>query len=88
MKNVSTAYRNKIEDGAALYAYAKITLADGTELELTSEDDFTIDGNGYSESAGVSSFPLGVAVAKTISLNIDKANERLSQYDFWYARIV
>ena len=88
MKNVSTAYRNKIEDGAALYAYAKITLADGTELELTSEDDFTIDGNGYSESAGVSSFPLGVAVAKTISLNIDNSNERFSQYDFWYARIV
>lgn len=88
MKNVSIAYRNKIEDGAALYAYAKITLADGTELELTSEDDFTIDGNGYSESAGVSSFPLGVAVAKTISLNIDNSDERFSQYDFWYARIV
>ena len=88
MKNVSIAYRNKIEDGAALYAYAEITLADGTELELTSEEDFIIDGNGYSESAGASSFPLGAAVAKTITLNIDNSDERFSQYDFWYARIV
>lgn len=88
MKNVSIAYRNKIEDGADLYAYAEITLADGTELELTSEEDFIIDGNGYSESAGASSFPLGAAVAKTITLNIDNSDERFSQYDFWYARIV
>lgn len=88
MKNVSIAYRNKIEDGADLYAYAEITLANGTELELTSEEDFIIDGNGYSESAGASSFPLGTAVAKTITLNIDNSDERFSQYDFWYARIV
>lgn len=88
MKNVSIAYRNKIEDGAGLYAYAEITLADGTELGLTSEEDFIIDGNGYSESAGASSFPLGAAVAKTITLNIDNSDERFSQYDFWYARIV
>ena len=63
MKNVSNEFRNIISKGGPFYAYARITLANGTELELNSNDDFSSDGNGYSESGG-GGFPLGVAMAK------------------------
>lgn len=87
MKNVSYKFKEIIHNGGPFYAYAKVVLADGQELEFDSENDFLVDGNGYSESGGVSSFPLGVAVAKAITLNLDNSNEKYSNYDFYYARI-
>lgn len=87
MKNVSYKFKEIIHNGGPFYAYAKVVLADGQELEFDSENDFLMDGNGYSESGGVSSFPLGVAVAKAITLNLDNSDEKYSEYDFYYARI-
>nr|DAF09690.1 MAG TPA: Putative tail protein [Caudoviricetes sp.] len=86
MKNVSNAFKKVIKDGGPFYAYAKVTLSNGTQLELNSKDDFYIEGNNYTESSE-SGFPLGVAVAKTIDIGIDNSDERFSGYDFYYARI-
>lgn len=86
MKNVSNAFKKVIKDGGPFYAYAKVTLSNGTQLELNSKDDFYISGNNYTESSE-SGFPLGVAVAKTIDIGIDNSDERFSNYDFYYARI-
>lgn len=87
MKNVSNEFRNIIAKGGPFYAYARITLANGTELELNSNDDFSSDGNGYSESGG-GGFPLGVAMAKTIEIAIENLDGRFSDYDFNGAKIV
>jgi hypothetical protein len=87
MKNVSYDFKEIIHNGGPFYAYAKVVLADGQKLELNSERDFLLDGNGYSESGGASSFPLGIAAAKTMRIALDNSEQQYSEYDFYYARI-
>lgn len=69
-KNVSNQFKNIIKNGGPFYAYAVMTLADGTEITLTSENDFTVSGSGYSEESD-SGFPFGSALSKIITLNLD-----------------
>lgn len=69
-KNVSNNFKNIIKNGGPFYSYAVMTLADGTVIELTSENDFSISGSGYSEDSE-RGFPLGVALSKAITLNLD-----------------
>ena len=69
-KNVSNNFKNIIKNGGPFYSYAVMTLADGTVIELSSENDFTISGSGYSEDSE-SGFPLGSALSKAITLNLD-----------------
>lgn len=86
MKNVSNKFKNIIEKGGPFYAYAKVLFADGTEITLDSEDDFSISDNGYSESGG-DDLPLGSALSKTITLSLFNEDGRFSDYDFYYAQI-
>ena len=69
-KNVSNNFKNIIKNGGPFYSYAVMTLADGTVIELSSENDFTISGSGYSEDSE-SGFPLGSALSKAITLSLD-----------------
>lgn len=87
MKNASTLLKKYIKTGGAFYAYAVVTLSTGEKLTLTSDRDFMISPNSYTEQGGSDGFPLGVAVSKTITLTIDNIDERYSKYDFYYARI-
>lgn len=87
MKNASTLLKKYIKTGGAFYAYAVVTLATGEKLTLTSDRDFMISPNSYTEQGGSDGFPLGAAVSKTITLTIDNIDERYSKYDFYYARI-
>lgn len=87
MKNASTLLKKYIKKGGAFYAYAVVTLATGEKLTLTSDRDFMISPNSYTEQGGSDGFPLGAAVSKTITLTIDNIDERYSKYDFYYARI-
>ena len=64
-----------------------VTLATGEKLTLTSDRDFMVSPNSYTEQGGSDGFPLGAAVSKTITLTIDNIDERYSKYDFYYARI-
>lgn len=86
MKNVSDKLKNIIEKGGLFYAYAKVLFADGTEITLDSEDDFSISDNGYSESGG-DDLPLGSALSKTITLSLFNEDGRFSDYDFFYSQI-
>lgn len=86
MKNVSDKLKNIIEKGGLFYAYAKVLFADGTEITLDSEDDFSISDNGYSESGG-DDLPLGSALSKTITLSLFNEDGRFSGYDFFYSQI-
>ncbi len=87
MKNASTLLKKYIKTGGAFYAYAVVTLATGEKLTLTSDRDFMISPNSYTEQGGSDGFPLGAAVSETITLTIDNIDERYSKYDFYYARI-
>lgn len=86
MKNVSDKLKNIIEKGGLFYAYAKVLFADGTEITLNSENDFSISDNGYSESGG-DDLPLGSALSKTITLSLFNEDGRFSDYDFFYSQI-
>lgn len=69
-KNVSNQFKNIIKNGGPFYAYAAVIFADGSQTIMNSKTDFMATGNGYSESSEAG-FPLGVAISKTITLNID-----------------
>lgn len=86
MKNVSNEFKEIIKAGGPFYAYAKVVLANGEQLTVDSENDFSIDGNGYSESGG-SGFPLGVAMSKQIAILLDNSDDRYSGCDFYGAKI-
>lgn len=86
MKNLSNKAKLSIYNKCPIYAYAKIILADRTELTLTSQEDFFISGNSYSQSGG-DGFPLGVAVCKTINVCIDNHSGKYNEYDFYKATI-
>ena len=72
-KNVSDNFRNIIKTGGPFYAYASVLLATGETIIMTSEQDFTLTGNGYSGDGGTG-FPLGMALSKSITLNIDNTS--------------
>jgi len=86
MKNVSTEFREKVENGSACYAYANVVLRNGTKLTLDPSKDFRIDGNSITTNGG-SSFPLGVALSRTIELNLDNYDGRFDAIDFYGAEI-
>lgn len=86
MKNVSTEFRKKVENGSACYAYANVVLQNGTKLTLDPSKDFRIDGNSITTNGG-SSFPLGVALSRTIELNLDNYDGRFDAIDFYGAEI-
>lgn len=71
-KNVSDNFKNIIKTGGAFYAYAKVTLSNGSTFELDSKNNFMSTGNGYSEGSE-SGFPLGSAISKLIRITIDNA---------------
>lgn len=71
-KNVSDNFKNIIKNGGAFYAYAKVTLSNGSTFELDSKNNFMSTGNGYSEGSE-SGFPLGSAISKSIRITIDNA---------------
>lgn len=83
-KSVSDKFKNFIKSGGPFYAFASMTLSDGTLLMLDADDDFTASGNGYSEGSE-SGFPFGAAISKTATLSISNSGNRNS-YDFFNAR--
>ena len=72
-KSVSDNFKNIIKAGGPFYAYASVLLSTGETVVMTSEQDFTLTGNGYSEDGGTG-FPLGMALSRSITLNIDNTS--------------
>lgn len=87
MKSASHAFKRAMAAGAPLLCYADIVTANGVKLSFGPDDDFLIDGNSISDGSGSSGFPLGAAVAKTVTINIDNSDDRYSAYDFYMARV-
>ena len=83
MRNVSSEFKTKMQTNTRFLQHAEITLANNTVLQLDSTD-FTVTENSYTDGAGISSFPLVVAVMRYISLSLVNS---YSSYDFVGARI-
>lgn len=87
MRAISNEFRKAIQSGGPFYAYAVITLMNGTQLHLNSQDDFFITGNKYDHSFS-SAFPMGEAACKVLDLGINNSQDKYSLHDFDGAKIV
>lgn len=86
MRNVSNEYRQTMERRQDFYFEAEISFQNGDRKTLK-KDDFSIPGNSVVESAGSSSFPLGVVCSKQLLISIINDDDKWSEYDFYYAKI-
>jgi hypothetical protein len=84
MKNVSNELISTSSERTDYYVLASVKFADGTEKEL-SRSDFYLSGNSYTDAAGSSSFPLGVALEKQMGISIVNDVDQWSTYDFYGA---
>lgn len=86
MINVSNEFRQLMNKNTDFKENAEITFADGTFLEL-SEKDFTVTNNSIVDAAGSNGIPLGVALCRSIQIELMNDDDRFSEYDFFGAVI-
>lgn len=85
MINVSNAFREKLEAGEPARMAVDITFPDGTKKTIN--EDIMNGGNGFSDCAESSSFPVGATVCKTLTLSINNDQEQWKNYNFYGAKI-
>lgn len=91
MISVSNEFKRLMAERTDFQETAEITLVGGIVLNL-GPGDFTTSNNYLSDSAGQGSFPIGMAVEKTIQLELanwedQNGNRRFENYNFFNARI-
>lgn len=86
MINVSNEFRKLMNTRTDFKEKAEITFANGTVLELT-EKDFTISNNSVTDASETNGIPLGVALCRSIQIELMNDDDRFSSYDFFGARI-
>ena len=86
MRNVSNQYIETMAHRRDFYAEAEITFADG-QTKTVNKKDFWISGNSFTHSAGGSSFPIGMLIAKRITFSLNNEDDQWSEYDFFGAKI-
>ena len=86
MINVSDEFRELMQTRTDFKENAEITFVDGTVLELA-EKDFTVSNNGVTDASETSGIPLGVAVCRSIQIELMNDDDRFSKYDFFGAII-
>ena len=69
-----------------IYPKVVFSFRDGRKLNIEDPDLFKISGNGFAESAGQSSFPLGAAIAKTATISLWNDDDRYQDYDFYMSK--
>lgn len=87
MRSTSNKLYSAIQQGNRnFYPQAEITFLDGTKKTL-GKAELTTTGNLISDSAGSSTFPLGVCVGKSIELNILNDRDQWKDYNFYGAKV-
>ena len=86
MINVSNEFWKAMYERTDFRQNAVITFQDGTVLDLD-ETVFTLDNNSVTDAAGVNSIPLGVALSRSIQIELQNDDKRFSTYDFFGATI-
>lgn len=85
MINASNAFKKKLEAGEPVRMVVDITFPDGTKKTINK--DIMNGGNGFSDCAESSSFPIGATVCKTLTLSINNDQEQWKNYNFYGAKI-
>lgn len=86
MINVSNDFKKRMEESRDFKEYAEITFPDGSQITL--DDSQFIANNSYiSDGAGLSEFPLGVAVQKLVQFEILNDEEQYKDVQFTGAKI-
>lgn len=81
MINVSNEFKTTMAERTDFNPSASFTFQDGRTLALT-DKDFSISNNMVTDGAESRSFPLGVAVGRSIQLEITNYEEQYADYDF------
>lgn len=86
MINVSSEFRSTMQERTDFRCHAEITLANGTVLEPT-DNDFCIGGNSITDGAGCNGFPLGIAISRSITIELMNDEGQYADVDFFGAKI-
>ncbi|HIY01871.1 MAG TPA: hypothetical protein IAA26_08525 [Candidatus Blautia faecipullorum] len=81
MINVSNEFKTTMAERTDFNPSASFTFQDGRTLALT-DKDFSISNNMVTDGAESRSFPLGVAVGRSIQLEITNYEDQYADYDF------
>ena len=86
MINVTHEFQKLMGTRTDFKENAQITFANGSVLELA-EKDFTISNNNIVDASDTNGIPLGIAVCRSIEIELMNDDNRFSEYDFFGARI-
>ena len=86
MINASTLFQNTIKERTNFIQAATITFRDGRVVNL-GQKDFAISNNNVNDGANANGLPLGVAISRSIKLEIANFENQYSDYDFNEAKI-
>ena len=86
MITVSNAFLAAMDLRRDFRCSAHITFANGAEIDLTDED-FSISGNAITDGASTDGLPLGVAVGKSIDIELMNEDGKFAPYSFSGAEI-
>lgn len=81
MITVSESFLAVLKERGDFRCRAEVTLQDGTELSLGA-DDISVTGNRLVEGPDADGLPLGEAICRTISLEVENVDGRFSSYSF------
>ena len=86
MRSITQEARANMAKRRNFVNYARMTLADGTVLNLEPKD-FRVAGNSFTDDlVSGDNFQFGTVIGKTVNIRLDNTDERFSQYDFYMAR--
>lgn len=83
MKNVTTKFLQDIQETRNFGYVVTMDFANGETKVLDDPSDLMSSGCEITTSAETSSFPLGNAIGKTLTLALPNQDERWSEYDFY-----
>ena len=86
MINASTLFQNTIKERTNFIQAATITFRDDRVVNLGPKD-FAISNNNVNDGANANGLPLGVAISRSIKLEIANFEDQYSDYDFNEAKI-
>lgn len=89
MVNVSALFLEKMQERTDFLCHAEVTLGNGEVLRFgpEQEHDFVLGNNGFVDGAEADGFPLGVAVCRSMQIEVLNDDESLSDVDFFAARV-
>lgn len=85
MINVSNAFKQGLESGEKVWIEVDITFSDGTSKHLKNE--IVSGNNSFSDCAESSSFPIGCAICKSMTLELDNTSDQWKDYYFYMAKV-